>query len=798
MRKTIIVTLEAKPAAEYSFVGWSDTLGAVSGNEKSTDFFVAGDHVITAQFAKAWPVCYRLTASAQEGGTISFKAPNGECFEVGAYYKAGSIFTVTAVPDPGFKFNTWSGDVMPGTILTQPSFDITMDMNRTITADFDKACQPLELVDPSGEGAPIAASPTHSIGCEAGSYTYLFDQAIVLTAEPAAGWKVTSWDFDPAMAASTSETYNLTMPKLEPGASLQVQVNYREKATFEFNTDFQSFDENAGTVDIVVVRKPGTLPDAANIAFTTVDGTAKNGPTRDYLQKIGTLSFAENELSKTIPVTIVADNKAESPESFSIVLSKPTPEDDNYKLGTLVSTEVQITENAPTIGFEPRVYTVGESEGSIELTVAVSPLPKNDHVYIDFKTEDGTAVAGEDYEAINDGFLRIRVPDGQEEVSFRVTITPDAVDEPDEETIHLFLTDVSENALLPVKENPADPDAIIKIVDDDNAPTVGFSESEYFVNKLTRNAATIPVVTTAASEREVEIDYTVILERTGATVQQGTVKFEGAETKNLEVSTGSAVADDVLTLQLSNPLNAVLGINEAGPYNTAKLYVLPYGSEDCHDLRFTYGGYGQAPAAANKTNSLGCPSGQYVAGELIDIAAQPDQGWYVDRWQGTIDDESTSTENAVKMPDEEKTVNAFYRVPIYFAVVNTAQDKFLGPEEAEPNNLFSQANGPIQFGTGYLGSFEEQSDKNDLYYFLLGQETDVVITLTDIPNNRDYDLVLYDESWIDGESVASSRAFDNNPEKIEITLPPGKYYLQVYAGTSDPSTEQYRLRVVAK
>ena len=59
------------------------------------------------------------------------------------------------------------------------------------------------------------------------------------------------------------------------------------------------------------------------VNYSTVDGTAKSGV--DYTSAGGTLTFTGLETSKTIPVTILKDPLPELAESFTVVLSNPSP-----------------------------------------------------------------------------------------------------------------------------------------------------------------------------------------------------------------------------------------------------------------------------------------------------------------------------------------------------------------------------------------------------------------------------------------------------------------------------------------
>jgi hypothetical protein len=781
------VTLQAVPAKGYAFSGWSDTLRVVSGTSTSTDFNVAGVHIITASFTQIAKTCYTLstTTDPAAGGTITMPVDES-CSELGQFTE-GSTPTITAVANDGYKFDQWTGSP-PGTVdpaqLNEPSIVVAMDQNRSVTAKFVKVCQPLTL-STNGEGADIVATPT-TITCP-NDLEFKIDETTTLTADPANGWKVTSWDIGGTKVMTSNEIYILTMPALPFGEGLLVQVNYEEKATFGFASDLpKTIAEDAGKINIEVIRAENTLSDAATIQYTTVeDGNATAG--KDFVAKSGSLNFAKGQNSATISITILDNNIKEPLETFSVALSKA---DANIKLG-ISKIEVQIIDNEgePTIRFEEPVYTVSESETTIKVAVTVSPPPDADNVFVNFATEDGTATSGEDFVSITNHVFRIRLDNDRTRDTVTITLKPDDIDEADEETVRLILSDPV-NAVL-----PADSEGVLKILDDDDPPAVAFSESDYYIQKSSGPTALIPVNLSEPSGQHVEVDYKITLQSTGA-ITEGTLGLPaGTESNNLEVSILPAAENDLFTLQLRNPQNAQLRTDDPEFPNAARLFVTNTGIEDCHELNFTFSGYGQPPSPIGKASSLGCPNGQYVAGDFIEITAHPEFGWYVDGWTGTIDDESTTVQNAVEMPDVPHTVDAAYRVPIFFSVINKAPETFGGPNEQEPNNLFSQANGPILFDKDYRGNFSSNEDINDLYYFDLAQQTRVTITLKDIPNGRDYDLVLYDEGWIDGETVAQSREFDNLPEEIGKLLPPGRYFIQVFAGESQPSSARYRLRV---
>ena len=70
-----------------------------------------------------------------------------------------------------------------------------------------------------------------------------------------------------------------------------------------------------------VVTLAGTTLRTVTVRFNTADGTAQAGS--DYSARVGSLTFAPGEKTKTITVTVLDDAAAESVEEFSVVLGDP-------------------------------------------------------------------------------------------------------------------------------------------------------------------------------------------------------------------------------------------------------------------------------------------------------------------------------------------------------------------------------------------------------------------------------------------------------------------------------------------
>jgi len=118
------VTIEAVPNNGYRFVNWS---GDISGTETQKTITMTKNMNVVANF-EALQQKYTITLSAQpaNGGTVN-KYPTEE------QYNSGTYVTVQAVPQDGYRFVNWSGDIS-GTELSK-TFQITANMN--ITAVFE-------------------------------------------------------------------------------------------------------------------------------------------------------------------------------------------------------------------------------------------------------------------------------------------------------------------------------------------------------------------------------------------------------------------------------------------------------------------------------------------------------------------------------------------------------------------------------------------------------------------------------------------------------------------------------------
>ncbi len=84
----------------------------------------------------------------------------------------------------------------------------------------------------------------------------------------------------------------------------------------------------------------------------------------------------------------------------------------------------------------------------------------------------------------------------------------------------------------------------------------------------------------------------------------------------------------------------------------------------CYALTLAHMGTGADPTAS-PTNSPGCATGQYVAGQAITLNAAPGTGYTVGSWGGTTTDNSTALANTVTMPGTPHTASVAYVLACY-------------------------------------------------------------------------------------------------------------------------------------
>ena len=133
------------------------------------------------------PVTYYLGITINPAGSGSVSPIHGN-------YSDGARVTLTATPASGYQLNSWSGDATG----ENPTVTITMDSNKSVTANFRVPQYTLATSVSPSEGGSISPS----------SGTYDTGSSVTLMATPSGDYEFVSWSGD---ASGVSPTVTITM-----------------------------------------------------------------------------------------------------------------------------------------------------------------------------------------------------------------------------------------------------------------------------------------------------------------------------------------------------------------------------------------------------------------------------------------------------------------------------------------------------------------------------------------------------------------------------------------------------------
>jgi len=188
----------------------------------------------------ALPPQHTLSVNTTGQGSIS---PSG------GNYSENNAVQLTAVPDLGWVFSGWGGDLNAS---TNPA-TIIIDSDKTVTANFTQLSNLYTLsVDTAGQG---------SVNPSGGNYSE--NAAVQLTAVPASGWEFNGWSGDlggnanPATVTMDSNKYVMAMfqqvsPVIHAFAVTSGTIGYGESATlvwYIFRANAASIDNGIGSVN---------------------------------------------------------------------------------------------------------------------------------------------------------------------------------------------------------------------------------------------------------------------------------------------------------------------------------------------------------------------------------------------------------------------------------------------------------------------------------------------------------------------------------------------------------------------
>ena len=212
------VTVTATQNAEYTFVNWTENGLTVSIISDYTFVLNAGRNLVANFAVKTY--------------TLNVLSPNGTVVKnpVLVNYNSGTSVSLTATPNAGYVFSSWSGDA---TGTTSP-LTVIMNANKNITANYTAVVSTFTLNVTAVNGT-VLKNPV--------LVNYNTGSTVTLTATPNAGYVFSSWSGD-----ATGTTSPLT-----------VTMNANKNITANFTAISGTFSVNVTAVNGTVIKNPNLV-----------------------------------------------------------------------------------------------------------------------------------------------------------------------------------------------------------------------------------------------------------------------------------------------------------------------------------------------------------------------------------------------------------------------------------------------------------------------------------------------------------------------------------------------------------
>ena len=386
-------------------------------------------------------------------------------------------------------------------------------------------------------GVPLEVTPTVL------TFTtddWSMEQSVTVTVEA---------DADAVMHEDVELTHDVGGGGYDGVTAVPVSVTLTETTVPQMAIADASADEESGSLSFEVTIDAESSAEVRG-SWSTSGVTATAGA--DYTESSGTVAFAPGTTAQTVTVPILSDELDEEDETLTVTLSAP----EHAELSDAEATgTIEDDDDPAALSLSGPSAAAREGEdANLSFTVTLSPASGRE-VSVSYATEDGTAVSPGDYTAsAADAALTFAA--GETEKTVTVPVIDDSLDEADEETFTLRLSDAQGATLT-------DAAAEGTIEDDDEAPEL---DVEDVTASEDAGGLEFTVALSAASGREVTVEYATsdgtASEPDDYASTSGTLTFPAGDTA---LTVAVPVVDDALdeedetlTLRLSGASGATL------------------------------------------------------------------------------------------------------------------------------------------------------------------------------------------------------------------------------------------------
>ncbi|WP_186376320.1 Calx-beta domain-containing protein, partial [Hyella patelloides] len=295
--------------------------------------------------------------------------------------------------------------------------------------------------------------------------------------------------------------------------------------------------------------------DPITVDYTTTDGTAIAG--EDYSAISGTLTFNPGETQKTVEIEVIGNILNELDEAFYLQLSNPT----NVTIPDSEAVVAVVDNDAlPDLAVDSVTISESDTETSQATFNVTLTNPSSLPITVKYTTENGTAIAGEDYQAVS-GTLTFEP--GETNKTVTVDVIEDDLDE--------FEQSFSLNLTNPTNATISQGKGIGTIIDNDAPPGLNIADLTVIERNEGASTALIAVTLDGASNIPITVDYATVdgTAMAGLDYQAitGTLTFEpGTTEKFIEVSIFGDTVEEIteaFSIELSNPQYVTLENTES-------------------------------------------------------------------------------------------------------------------------------------------------------------------------------------------------------------------------------------------
>ena len=355
------------------------------------------------------------------------------------------------------------------------------------------------------------------------------------------------------------ETFTVTLSNLNPPEVQLAQdratgtIRDNDEAALSIG-DASGFEGNS--INFTVTLSPQSAQ-TVTVLYTITGATAQQGSDYTAAPATATLTFASGEEQKTISVPLRDDDISESEETFTVTLSNPQNAVLDQNRDTATGTIGDNDEAALSITDADAL----EDAVNMDFTVSLNPQ-STQTVTVRYAIAGATARQGSDYTAAPATGTLTFAPEQTRE-TVRVYLADDNIDEPDEETLTVTLSN-PQNAALDQNRDTA-----TGTIRDNDEAALSITDASGFEGSSINFTVTLSLRSTQTVSVEYEIadatarkgsDYTAAPATATLTFSPGqTQKTISVPLRNDDINE----ADETFTVFIRNPQNAALDRNFA-------------------------------------------------------------------------------------------------------------------------------------------------------------------------------------------------------------------------------------------